>query len=55
MYHQGHRKLNGHTVVLIVAMMLNSVDAVELKNMVLSREVYERRNIHTHYRHKPAS
>lgn len=55
MYHQGHRTLNGNNVVLIVAMMVNSVGAVELKNVLLSREVFERPNIHTHYRHKPAS
>jgi len=47
-YNQRHRKLNGHTAALIVAMMINSVVAMELKNMLLSREVFERRDIHTH-------
>jgi len=48
MYHQRHRKLNGHTAALIITMMLNSVDAMELKNMLLSREIFERPHTQTH-------
>jgi len=46
-YNHRHRKLNGPTAALIIALMVNSVDATELNNITLSREAFERRDIHT--------